>query len=74
MRCTSLRSAREWSQFAATANIYRSRLGDDAALTAARLLATEIENPALSTMLGDPWPAGHDDRQNRPRRHSAIRT
>ena len=41
-------------QFAATANIYRSRLGDDAALTAARLLATEIENPALSTMLGDP--------------------
>ena len=44
-------------QFAATANIYRGRLGDDAALTAARLQAAEIENPALSTMLGDP-PAG----------------
>ena len=41
-------------QFAATANIYRARLGDDAALTAARLLAAEIDNPALSTMLGDP--------------------
>jgi DNA-binding SARP family transcriptional activator len=38
-------------QFAATANIYRGRLGDDAALTAARLQAAEIENPALSTML-----------------------
>jgi DNA-binding SARP family transcriptional activator len=35
-------------QFAATANIYRGRLGDDAALTAARLLAAEIDNPALS--------------------------
>ena len=44
-------------QFAATANIYRGRLGDDAALTAARLQAAEIENPALSTMLGNP-PAG----------------
>jgi DNA-binding SARP family transcriptional activator len=41
-------------QFAATANIYRARLGDDAALTTARLQAAEIENPALSTMLGDP--------------------
>jgi DNA-binding SARP family transcriptional activator len=41
-------------QFAATANIYRGRFGDDAALTAARLQAAEIENPALSTMLGDP--------------------
>jgi DNA-binding SARP family transcriptional activator len=41
-------------QFAATANIYRGRLGDEAALTAARLQAAEIENPALSTMLGDP--------------------
>jgi hypothetical protein len=37
-----------------TANIYGARLGDDAALTAARLQAAEIENPALSTMLGDP--------------------
>ena len=44
-------------QFAATANIYRGRLGDHAALTAARLQAAEIENPALSTMLWDP-PAG----------------
>jgi hypothetical protein len=41
-------------QFAATANIYRGRLGDHAALTAARLQAAEIENPALSTMLWDP--------------------
>jgi hypothetical protein len=41
-------------QFAATAHVYRGRLGDDAAFTAARLLAAEIENPALSTMLGDP--------------------
>ena len=44
-------------QFAATANIYRARIGDDAALTAAQLLAAEIENPALSTMLAGP-PAG----------------
>jgi hypothetical protein len=41
-------------QFAATANVYRGRLGDDAALTAARLLAAEIENPALATMLAAP--------------------
>jgi tetratricopeptide (TPR) repeat protein len=40
-------------QFAATANIYRGRLGDDAALTASRLLAAEIENPALSSLLGE---------------------
>ena len=40
--------------FAATANVYRGRLGDDAALTAARLQAAEIENPALSTMLREP--------------------
>ena len=40
-------------EFAATANLYRGRLGDDAALTAARLLAAEIDNPALSTRLGD---------------------
>ena len=39
-------------QFAAAANLYRGRLGDDAALTAARLLAGEIENPAMSSMLG----------------------
>lgn len=45
-------------QFAATANIYRGRLGDDAALTAARLQAAEIENPALSNMLGDPAARG----------------
>jgi hypothetical protein len=36
------------------ANVYRGRLGDDAALTAARLLAAEIENPALSTVLAAP--------------------
>ncbi|HYH90149.1 MAG TPA: BTAD domain-containing putative transcriptional regulator [Solirubrobacteraceae bacterium] len=41
-------------QFAASANVYRGRLGDDPALTAARLLAAEIDNPALSAMLGDP--------------------
>jgi hypothetical protein len=41
-------------QFAVMANVYRGRLGDDAALTAARLLAAEIENPALSTVLGAP--------------------
>jgi hypothetical protein len=39
-----------------TANIYGARLGDDAALTAARVQAAEIENPALSTMLGDTRP------------------
>jgi hypothetical protein len=33
-------------QFAATANVYRGRLGDDAALTAARLQAAEIDDPA----------------------------
>jgi hypothetical protein len=41
-------------QFAVMANVYRGRLGDDAALTAARLLAAEIENPALSTVLAAP--------------------
>jgi tetratricopeptide (TPR) repeat protein len=40
-------------QFAATANFYRARLGDDPALTAAQLLAAEIDNPALSAMLSD---------------------
>jgi tetratricopeptide (TPR) repeat protein len=44
-------------QFAATANVYRGRLGDDAALTAARLLAAEIDNPALATMLEAPLSA-----------------
>ena len=34
-------------EFAASANVYRGRLGDDAAFTAARLLAAEIDNPAL---------------------------
>jgi DNA-binding SARP family transcriptional activator len=41
-------------QFAASAHLYRARLGDDPALTAARLLAAEIDNPALSAMLRDP--------------------
>jgi len=41
-------------EFAARANVYRGRLGDESALTAARLLAAEIDNPALSGMLGDP--------------------
>jgi hypothetical protein len=40
-------------QFAASANVYRGRLGDDPALMAARLLAAEIDNPALSAMFGD---------------------
>jgi hypothetical protein len=35
-------------EFAARANVYRSRLGDESALTAARLLAAEIDNPALA--------------------------
>jgi hypothetical protein len=41
-------------QFAVFANVYRGRLGDDPPLTAARLLAAEIDNPALSAMFGDP--------------------
>jgi DNA-binding SARP family transcriptional activator len=45
-------------QFAASAHVYRGRLGDDAALTAARLLAAEIDNPALSAMLRDPIAGG----------------
>jgi DNA-binding SARP family transcriptional activator len=40
-------------QFAASANFHRARLGDDPALTAAQLLAAEIDNPALSAMLSD---------------------
>lgn len=40
-------------EFAARANLYRGRLGDESALTAARLLASEIDNPALSGMLGE---------------------
>jgi DNA-binding SARP family transcriptional activator len=41
-------------QFAVSAHVYRGRLGDAPALTAARLLAAEIDNPALSAMLADP--------------------
>jgi hypothetical protein len=44
-------------QFAASANFHRARLGDDPALTAAQLLAAEIDNPALSAMLSDASPA-----------------
>jgi hypothetical protein len=44
-------------EFAARANVYRSRLGDGSALTAARLLAAEIDNPALATMLAEPLAA-----------------
>jgi hypothetical protein len=40
-------------QFAASANFHRARLGDDPALTAAQLLAAEIDNPALSAMLSE---------------------
>jgi len=42
-------------QFAASAH---SRLGDDPAFTAARLVAAEIDNPALSAMFGDPVAGG----------------
>jgi hypothetical protein len=35
-------------EFAVSANVCRGRLGDDAALTAARLLAAEIDNPAVT--------------------------
>jgi hypothetical protein len=45
-------------QFAASAHLYRGRLGDDPALTAARLLAAEIDNPALSAKLADPVAGG----------------
>jgi hypothetical protein len=31
----------------------RGRLGDESAITAAQLLATGIDNPALSSMLGN---------------------
>jgi DNA-binding SARP family transcriptional activator len=37
-------------QFAATANLYRGRLGDEAAFTAARVQTAEIENPGLSNI------------------------
>ena len=40
-------------QFAVSANLYRGQLGDHAALTAARLLAAEIDNHALSARLED---------------------
>jgi DNA-binding SARP family transcriptional activator len=58
-------------QFAASAHTYRGRLGDEAAFTAARLLAAEIDNPALSTMLGDPGPLGAGNR--RPADPAALR-
>ena len=45
-------------QFAASAHLYRGRLGDDPALTAARLLAADIDNPALSAMFRDPVAGG----------------
>jgi DNA-binding SARP family transcriptional activator len=51
---TALAARTGMRQFAATANVYRGRLGDDAALTAARLQAAEIDNPGLSAMVGDP--------------------
>ena len=41
-------------QFAATANLCRGRLGDDAALMAGRLLATEIDDPAVPAILDEP--------------------
>ena len=37
----------------ARAYLHRCRLGDDAALVAARLLVDEIDNPALQKQLGD---------------------
>jgi hypothetical protein len=45
-------------QFAASAHVYRGRLGDEPALTTARLLAAEIDTPTLSAMLRDPVAGG----------------
>ena len=45
-------------EFAARAYAYRGRLGDESALTAARVLAAEIDNPALTDMLGGAVAAG----------------
>jgi hypothetical protein len=38
-------------EFAVRACVYRGRLGDESAFMAARLLAAEIDNPALSQVL-----------------------
>jgi DNA-binding SARP family transcriptional activator len=45
-------------QFAVSAHVHRARLGDDPALTAARLLAAEIDNPVLAGLFGDPVARG----------------
>jgi DNA-binding SARP family transcriptional activator len=39
------------------AHLHRARLGDCASMETARVLATEIDNPALSELLGAPIPA-----------------
>jgi tetratricopeptide (TPR) repeat protein len=38
-------------EFAVRAHVYRGRLGDESTLTAARLLAAEIDNPALTRLV-----------------------
>jgi hypothetical protein len=40
-------------ELAVRANLHRARLGDESALTAARLGAASIDNPALQALLND---------------------
>jgi tetratricopeptide (TPR) repeat protein len=44
-------------EFVVRAHLHRSRLGDSSALASARLLSTDIDNPALTPLLADPTPA-----------------
>jgi hypothetical protein len=44
-------------ELAARAHAHRGCLGDPSALTAARVLAASIDNPALAAVLDEPAPA-----------------
>jgi hypothetical protein len=44
-------------EFVVRAHVHRGRLGDSRALASARLLAAEIDNPALDALVGPAVPA-----------------
>jgi hypothetical protein len=53
----SLAARGDMRELVVRAHLHRSRLGDPSALATARLLATDIDNPALAPLLD-----GHQDR------------
>jgi hypothetical protein len=50
----SLAARCDMREFLARAHLYRSRLGDQAALASARLLGAGIDNPVLTSLLNSP--------------------